>query len=430
MTRRPRRLMLLILDGAADRVDDRPTPLEAAYTPGLDRLAGSAVCGTHYPVSPGVAPESDVATLSLLGYEPERYYTGRGPLEALGAGMELREGFEVAFRANFATVDPATRRIIDRRAGRSLSSSEARRLAEALDGIELGGGEGYARVRATIGHRAVVVIGSRTGRLSAAVQNIDPAYVRRGMISEAVPNPSMVLPRCEPLEDTPEARATCRLVDEFVDKAIEVLDRHEVNVERARRGLLKANALLLRDAGDRLPRLPPASSVAGLEPAAAIAEMPVEVGIARAASMRVYAVPPPSGRIEDDIPSRLDAALNALRENGFVYVHLKGPDEPGHDGDFERKKRAIEVIDKLFVLPLLEHLEELDAAVLVTSDHATPWRLRSHSGDPVPWMLSYPGIGKAVPGGFNEASCTENAAKRLEHGWQLLPYIRELLGLS
>ena len=430
MARPPKRLMLLILDGAADRAADRPTPLEAAETPGLDRLARNAVCGTHYPVSPGIAPESDLATLSLLGYEPERYYTGRGPLEALGAGMELREGFEVAFRANFATVDPATRRIIDRRAGRSLSSSEARRLAEALDGIELGGGEGYARVKATIGHRAVVIIGSRSHRLSAAVQNIDPAYVRRGLISEAVPNPSMVLPRCTPLEDTPEARATCRLVDEFIDKAIEVLDKHEVNMERARKGLLKANALLLRDAGDRLPRLPPASSIAGFEPAAAIAEMPVEVGIARAASMKIYMVPPPTGRIEDDMPSRLEAALKALKENGFVYVHLKGPDEPGHDGDFERKKKAIEIIDKMFIQPILEHLYELDAAVLVTSDHATPWRLKSHSGDPVPWMLSHPSIDKAVPGGFNEASCIANAVRKLEHGWQLLPYIRRLLGLS
>jgi len=422
---RPSKLLLLILDGAADRPVDGRTPLSEAEAPGLRRLAESGVCGTHYPVEPGLAPESDLATMSLLGYEPNRYYTGRGPLEALGAGLELREGREVAFRANFATIDPATRRIIDRRVGRSLTSEEARRLAESLDGMRLSGG-GYARVKATVGHRAVVIIGSESRRLSAEVQNIDPAYVRRGLFSEAVPNPSMVLPRCEPLADTPEARETCRLVDEFIDKAIDILDRHPVNVERARRGLLKANAILLRDAGDRLPRLPPVSSIVGYEPAAAIAEMPVEVGIARAASMRVYPVSPPSGDIAADMPERLEATLRALRENGFVYVHLKGPDEPGHDGDFERKKKAIELIDRHFIQPLLDEIEGGNVAVLVTSDHATPWSLRSHSGDPVPWLLHIPGRGEG-PGAFNEITCGEKAVARLEHGWELLPYVRRLL---
>ena len=423
-----RKLLFIILDGAADRVDSGPTPLEAAETPGLDFLASSGVCGLHYPVEPGLAPESDLATLSLLGYRPDRYYTGRGPLEALGAGLEIREGREVAFRANFATIDPATRRIIDRRVGRSLTSREAHELASALDGMRLDG-DGYARVRATVGHRAVVVIGSKSRKLSAAVQNIDPAYRRRGLFSEAVPNPSMVLPRCEPLEDTEEARETCRLVDEFVEKSIEVLDRHPVNVERERKGLLKANAILLRDAGDRVPKLPPEEEVVGFSPAAAIAEMPVEVGIARAASMRIYSVSPPSGSLERDMPERLEAARRALRESGFVYVHLKGPDEPGHDGDFDRKKRAIELIDKLFIKPIIEDVEREGAAVLVTSDHATPWRLKSHSGDPVPWLLYIPGRGSG-PGAFNERTCMEKAVAKLEHGWELLPYVRKLLGKS
>jgi 2,3-bisphosphoglycerate-independent phosphoglycerate mutase len=425
---KPRAFLFLILDGAADRPVEGRTPLSEADTPGLDRLAETAACGTHYPVGPGIAPESDLATLSLLGYEPEKYYTGRGPLEALGAGLEIKEGSEVAFRANFATIDPATRRIIDRRVGRSLSSEEAHQLAAALDGMELGGGEGYARVRATVGHRAVVIIGSRSGRLSAAVQNIDPAYIRKGLISEAVPNPKMVLPRCEPLEDSEEARRTCRLVDDFIDKSIEVLDGHPVNQERARRGLLKANAILLRDAGDRVPRLPPVTSIVGLAKAYGIAEMPVEVGIARTASMEVVPVSPPSGSIEKDMPERLEAALSALRRGGFVYVHLKGPDEPGHDGDFERKKEAIEKIDKYFIQPLLDRIDLSDTAILVTSDHATPWSLRSHSGDPVPWMLSHEGLGRG-PGRFDEMTCSENARARLQHGWELLPLARKLLGL-
>jgi len=421
-------LILLILDGAADRPVEGRTPLSEADTPGLDKLSEHAVCGTHYPVAPGVAPESDLATLSLLGYNPDKYYTGRGPLEALGAGIKIREGREVAFRANFATIDPATRRIIDRRVGRSLTSDEARRLAASLDGMSLASGDGYARVRATVGHRAVVVIGSRSRRLSAAVQNIDPAYVRKGLISEAVPNPVMVLPRCEPLEDTEEARYTCRLVDEFVDRSIEILDRHPVNLERERRGLLKANAVLLRDAGDRVPRLPPITAITGFPRAYGIAEMPVEVGIAKAAHMEPIPVSPPSGDIASDMPERLEATLSAVRRGGFVYVHLKGPDEPGHDGDFEGKKRAIEEIDRHFIQPLIERINLESTAILVTSDHATPWSLRSHSGDAVPWMLSTRGLGRG-PGSFDELSCAENAIARLEHGWQLLPLVRKLLKL-
>lgn len=418
------KLVLLILDGAADSPGDERTPLSEAVTPGLDRLASNAVCGFHYPVSPGVAPESDVATLSLLGYDPEKYYVGRGPFEALGAGLSLREGREVVFRANFATVDPATRRIIDRRVGRTLTASEARELARLVDGLRLSGG--YARVKATVGHRAVVVIGSESSRLSANVQNIDPAYVRRGLVSEAVPNPVMVLPKCRPLDSSREAMETCRLVDEFVEKVISLLDSHPINVERERRGLLKANVLLLRDAGDRMPKLPQLSTLLGVGSAAAVAEMPVEVGIARAAGMRAYTVEPPSGSLERDMPGRLEAALKALEENDFVYIHLKGPDEPGHDGDFEGKKNAIEKIDEYFIQPLIDTVDLYDTAIIVTSDHATPWRLRSHSGDKVPWMLSNKRI-SGGPGKFSEKHCAAHGATLLKHGWQLLGHVMELL---
>jgi 2,3-bisphosphoglycerate-independent phosphoglycerate mutase len=248
---KPEKLIFLVLDGAADSISQHePTALEAAEKPALDSLAKHAICGLQYPVAPGVAPESDVAVLSLLGYEPEKYYTGRGPLEALGAGLTIREGHEVAFRGNFATIDEATRRIIDRRVGRSLSTQEARELAKALDGMRLGD-DGYARVRATVGHRVAVIIGSESKRLSDEVDNIDPAYVRRGLVSVAVPNPDMRLRKCRPLRDTPEARETCRLVDEFVERSIEVLSRHPVNIEREKkikswRGIRHALGLKVR----------------------------------------------------------------------------------------------------------------------------------------------------------------------------------------
>ncbi len=421
-----KKLVFLVLDGAADSPDHRPTPLEAAHKPGLDSLARNCLLGLMYPIAPGIAPESDSAVLSILGYNPDTYYMGRGPLEALGAGVELREG-EVAFRANFATVDPKTYRIIDRRVGRSLGTEEARELAEAIDGMRLSG-EGYARVVATIGHRAVVIIGSEKTKLSGNVDNTDPAYTRKGKVSVAVENPEPYIRWCRPLEDTPEARETCRLVNEFTRKAIEALDRHPVNLERERRGLPKANAILLRDAGTELPKLPPINEVYGVK-FGAIVEMPVEKGIARAAGMRIYEVGYPSGNPEHDLPVRLEATLRALAECDIVYVHLKGPDEPGHDGSFEGKRRAIEYIDKYYVKPLIDRIDLEETAILVTSDHATPWIRRAHSGDPVPVMLSHPKLPQS-PGRFDEPTCLKYHGEGLgviENGWKLLSLVLERL---
>jgi 2,3-bisphosphoglycerate-independent phosphoglycerate mutase len=203
------KLIYLVLDGVADSLSDSLTTLEASVKPGLDWIANRGVCGLLYPVSRGVAPESDEAVISLLGYNPHEVYPGRGVLEAIGAGLELNWGYEVAFRANFATVDPATRRIIDRRVGRGLSTEEARELARAIDNMDLGEYNGYARVVATVGHRAVVVIGSRSHRLSPLVSNNDPAYVRRGLVSIAVNNPSNIVEEIKPLVHTREAEITC-----------------------------------------------------------------------------------------------------------------------------------------------------------------------------------------------------------------------------
>ena len=410
----------------ADRQSDPVTSLEAAETPGLDEIAGRGVCGLMYTIGRGYAPESDVAVISILGYEPFKYYTGRGPLEALGAGIRIREGFEVAFRANFATIDPDSLRIIDRRVGRSLSSEEARRLAESLDGMELGVYEGYARVRATVGHRAVVVIGSRSHRLSGMVGNSDPAYTRKGLISVAVKDYKPFLKPVEPLEDTEEARRTAELANLFTRRAIEVLDKHPVNEERRRRGLLPANAILLRDAGDRVPRFTPSLRERfGVEPAL-IAEMPVEIGIGRALGMHVETVEPGISDPARDYRVRLEKTLELLEKYTLVYVHLKGPDEPGHDGDMEGKKRRIEEIDRYYVQPLLERLPR-DTAVLVTADHATPPSARSHTDDPVPVALMAPGLRPDGVDAFNEKACRRGGLGVIEHGWLLLPRVFSLI---
>jgi len=415
------RLLYLVLDGMGDRLSDQVTTLELSRKPGLDWVASNSKCGLMYTVGKGIAPESDEAVISILGYDPHKAYTGRGPLEALGAGLTLREGYEVAFRANFATIDPSTYRIIDRRVGRSLSTSEAKELARAVDGLELGAYDGYARVVATIGHRAVVVIGSRSHRLSPMVDNNDPAYRRHGLVSVAVPSPSSIIPDIKPLDNSDEARVTAELANIFFKKSVEILANHPVNIERRKRGLLPANAILMRDAGGSLPRVEKLPEKYGCR-FAVLAEMPVEIGIGRAFGAETIVMDPPTGNPEADYGARLGVALKALRDNHIVYVHLKGPDEPGHDGDVELKKRRIEEIDRYFVQPLIDEVKD-KYALIVTADHATPPSVKSHTDDPVPVAFYMPGIKADGLSRFTEKECSRGSLGIIEHGWLLLPMV-------
>lgn len=419
------KLIYLVIDGAADSVSDSPTSLELARTPALDKVALSSVCGVMYPIEKGVAPESDAAVLSLLGYNPHVYYTGRGPLEALGAGIEIKEGYEVAFRANFATINEGTLEILDRRVGRSLRSEEARELASALDRMELGIHGGYARVKATVGHRAVVVIGSRTYRLSDEVDNTDPAYAKVGKISVARPAFDKRVAECKPLVDTEEARRTAALVNAFTRRAIEILKNHPVNTGRASRGLPKANAILLRDSGGALPRAEPIMVKFGLK-FGAVVEMPVERGIAKLLGMEVAEVGEPTGDKKRDYFERLEATLSLLNRVDAVYIHLKGPDEPGHDGMLKEKARAIEEIDEYFLEPLLKRVNPDEVAMIVTADHATPPKAKAHTGDPVPVALRLPGLKPDGIKRFTEQECAKGSLGVIAHGWELLPKFMEL----
>lgn len=417
------KLVYLVVDGVADSLKDHITTLEISVKPGLDWVASKGVCGLLYPVGKGVAPESDEAVISLLGYNPHEVYPGRGVLEALGAGLELKWGFEVAFRANFATVDPTTRRIIDRRAGRGVSTEETRELANAVNNLELGEYDGYAKVVATIGHRAIVIIGSRSYRLSPLVSNNDPAYEKRGFVSIAIERPEPFVKDIRPLVQTREAEITARLANIFFDKTLKILTKHPVNIERARRGLLPANALLLRDAGGEPPRAQPLPERYKCR-FAVLAEMPVEIGIGRAFGADTLVLNPPTGNPRVDYEERLEATLQALRDHNIVYVHLKGPDEPGHDGNVELKKKRVEEIDKYYVQLLVEFVRE-KYALLVTADHATPPSKKAHTDDPVPVALYTPGILADSVTRFTERECARGSLGIVEHGWELLPLILE-----
>lgn len=381
---------MIVLDG----LGDRPNPslggisaLEAAQTPNLDRLAGLGTLGLALPVGPNIAPESDAGVLGLLGYDPRRDSPGRGVLEAEGLGIPLRPG-ELAFRCNFATLDPAGS-IKDSRVGRSLTTGEAARLAGVLTRAQLLKDRGIqARFLATVGHRGVVLLTPGPGfALSAEISNSDPFYARQGGLGRAL-RPSRPRPKTvHPLDRSPGAKVTAEIINLLLSRIGPVLARHPVNRKRRERGQLEANTLLLRDAGVIGSRLLSFRRKWGLS-GAALTEMPVERGLARLLGLRdVFVGPLASTQREQGLRARAGKTLSLLRTYPFVYVHLKGPDEPGHDGDAPRKKEVIEELDRFYFGPFLSGLDLSRVYLMVTADHATPCVLKGHSSDPVPLLL-------------------------------------------
>jgi len=368
----------VLLDGCGDRPVpslNYTTPLEAAYTPNLDRISARARLGSVTTVRKGIAPESDIAVFNMLGYAFGGDYPGRGVVEAIGAGLNMRDG-DLALRANLASAHG--RRIIDRRAGRDLTQAEADSLAEEINDVDLEGAR--AVFKSTVSYRGVLVISAKGG-LSASISNTDPAYARVGGFGAAKElTGSDTVMACVPESSDAKARRAAELVNEFTSKASKILAGSHVNRERLRRGRLPANCVLLRDAGDHIPRLQAFEKRYGMK-GTALVEMPAEVGIAGLLGMKRIMI-----KDRNDMKEKAALFSSELRDGKVVYVHIKGPDEFGHDGDARGKKRNIELIDRDFFSACVRHLG--DATLAVSCDHATPCTIKMHSADPVPLLVS------------------------------------------
>jgi len=422
------KLIYVVIDGMGDLPVEElgnKTPLEAAETPNMDFLAKKGKTGMMYTVGKGIAPESDVAVISILGYDPVKYSTGRGILEAVGADVVVKDG-DLALRCNFATLGNKDK-IIDRRVGRDLTTEEAGELSKAVNKkVRLESHPVDFEFKNTIGHRGVFVIRNKKKALSSEITNTDPAYSRMEKLGIAETTVEMILKKCKPLDKTHEAKISAELVNEFTQKSHGVLDEHEINKRRVAEGRLKANVILTRDAGHCLPGFFNINEKYGVN-FVSLADMPVERGISKLTGMHLVDLPPPSHNLKKDCTLRVKILLNLLPSYDCFYIHIKGTDEPGHDGNFKLKTQLIATVDKYFFGNLLEEIRLEDYVICVTADHSTPCRLKAHSDDPVPIVISGNKIKEDNVSKFCEKECKKGSLGVLKHGTELMQKLIDLL---
>lgn len=385
--------VVIIFDGMGDlpsRILDDKTPLEAAEMPNLNFLAARGEMGYMYPVKPGFVPESDEAIISIFGNE--LYESARGQLEAKGADMNLTRG-DLALRVNFATIDSLKEgNIIDRRAGRTLTTTEAEALSKALQKIKLPRDFDF---KPTVQHRAALVF---RGGLSDNITENDTVY------SQGKTKDSNKISSIKPLDDEENSQYTANIVNEFLDKAYEILNKHPVNEERRKKGLLPANYLLVRGAGAEIPKLKIYKKWFS------VAYMPLEIGFSKISGMEVFSFPFP--KLKDlDVYDNLHKALNKVcrfsikmlkkhhKNYDYAYIHIKETDLPGHDNKPLEKKAMLEYADKTLFKFLRKFAPPNNIKIVVTADHSTPSKLKRHSADPVPVLFynqSIPKTGKKI----------------------------------
>ena len=362
-------MVYVLLDGVGDLPHpdlDGKTPLEAASTTHMDALAKNGVMGQVISVGKGIAPESDIAVFNMLGYKFQHSdYAGRGVIEAIGIGIDFQDG-DLALRGNFATLDNDGR-IIDRRAGRKIERDDAEKISKEIESkIKFSNPNASVVVAPTIGHRIIVRLRDNKP-LSSEITNTDPAYTRvDGMgIAKAVSD-FMKIEKCIPMEQTDDASNAANLVNEFTEQSLEIMKESNVNRQRSEKNKKLLNSILLRDAGNKYPNVKPINKLHAMN-FSCIVDMPVEIGISNILKMKTFN----AGGLTD-YEEKAKVAAQAMNTENAIYVHLKGPDEFGHDGDAIGKMKNIEEIDKRFFGTLLNNIDVSKIVVMISADHSTP----------------------------------------------------------
>ncbi|MFZ5590748.1 MAG: cofactor-independent phosphoglycerate mutase [Bacillota bacterium] len=394
--------IVVLADGMADYPLEElsgKTPLEQAQTPNLDYLAAHGTVGLVSTVPTGFPPGSDVANLSVMGYDPVRYYTGRSPLEAVSIGVQMRAD-DVAFRCNLVTLsdhDPYEKKImLDYSAG-EISSPEA---AQIIQDVNRAMGNAKMSFYAGVSYRNLLIWhgGEADGRYTPPHDILE-----------------------QPITDyLPQGPGSEQLLA-IMEKSYELLVSHPVNIARQQKGLRPANSLWFWGQGKK-PALPLFKEMFGIQ-GGVISAVDLIRGIGLCAGMQVIEVPGITGNLHTNFTGKAMAAVEALRQGlDFVYVHIEAPDEAAHQGVLADKIAAIEKIDSLVVGPILQEMAGEEFSLLVLPDHPTPLCKRTHTADPVPFVI-YRSTATVIPGGtpcFNETIAAQTG-HFVKKGHELLP---------
>jgi 2,3-bisphosphoglycerate-independent phosphoglycerate mutase len=390
---------LLVGDGMADYPLEELgglTPLEAADTPNMDRLAREGTVGAVRTIPDGMPAGSDIANLNLLGYDVYKYYTGRAPLEAASRGIELSDD-EVAFRCNLVTVEDGV--MVDYSAGH-ISSKEAGELIAVVD-AKLGGTT--RKFHSGVSYRHLLMARTSEGKSGGSeLECVPPHDIIGQPIAEHMPHGE-------------DGELFGRLMLDSVD----ALAGHAVNRRRIEEGKRPASMIWLWGQGKK-PSMPTFDELYGMT-GAVISAVDLICGMGKYIGLSVIEVPGATGYFDTNYEGKGRYGADALRLADFLFVHVEAPDEAGHVGDIEEKVRAIENFDRLVVGPIAEEISRSERyRVMVLPDHLTPISVRTHVADPVPYVVCGTGVTANGASRFSEAE----AAKRgtlTEKGFELLP---------
>lgn len=381
------------------------TILQKAHTPHMDGLARRGIIGSVRTVPQGLAPGSDVANLSILGYDPRQYYTGRAPLEAVSMGIELRDD-DVAYRCNLVSLrEDKGVTVMDDYSGGHITTAEARELVDAVNDML---GTDVITFYPGVSFRNLMVWkGGSTGAVC-----VPPHDILDQPVAGHLP--------------TGEGAEVLR---DLMRRSAGVLGGHPVNDSRREAGRKAANSIWLWGQGRR-PRLPSYNEKYRIR-GALISAVDLTKGLGVCAGFTILNVPGATGWIDTNYRGKAEYALKALEETDFVYVHVEAPDEAGHSGDYALKLRAVEDLDAQVVGPIMEGLRERFRSyrVLLMPDHATPVAMRTHTPEPVPFVV-YDSEKERDNGetGYDETITSRGDAVVIEEGYRLMDYfIREVL---
>jgi len=388
--------IMIIPDGAADYPIDileGKTPLEVADTPFMDSLAKQGVLGRVKTIPRGFTPSSDVANLSLLGYDPKAYYTGRGPLEAANLGVELGER-DLAFRCNLITA--AGGKLHDYSAGH-ITDKEAKILIEHVsknlraDNIEFFFGTSY---------RNLMVVRGGVDLGLDKIKYFAPHDIMGKKISKHLPRDK-----------------NSEVLVDLMNRSKDILRSHEINKVRIDLGENPANMIWLWGCGPK-PTMPLFEDEYGVK-GAVISAVDLIKGIGRIVGLKVLEVEGANGYYDTNYLGKAETAVKALEACDFVFIHIEATDEAGHNQDLRMKIACLERIDKLVVGTVVERLKDKDFRILITPDHPTPISLRTHTDEPVPFLLSGSGIDKDDFSSYSEKEA-QNSSLYFDKGVDLL----------